>query len=354
MTRRLRAGDWVEVRGSDEILATLDSDSSLDGLPFMPEMLAHCGRRYQVGKRADKTCDTITPARSLRMESAVHLEDLRCDGAAHGGCQAQCLLFWKEAWLKRVDGPAGPGAEADSDESAARSERLVTRTPDVIDEGTQAPEDDGIERFRCQATELQRATTPIAWWEPGQYWRDISSGNVGLGLFVTTIARAAFNFIQRKRGGLPRPSVLPSFRGEKTPVRRLDLQPGELVKIRSKEEIEATLDGRQKNRGLYFDVEMLPFCGKTARVKARIERIVDEKTGRMLRFSSDCIMLEGVVCGGCLSHDRLFCPRAIYPYWREIWLERVDAREDGEARTGQAGDGVAAELPPRPDGGITP
>ena len=37
------------------------------------------------------------------MTNAVHLEGLRCDGAGHDGCQAGCLLFWKESWLKRVD-----------------------------------------------------------------------------------------------------------------------------------------------------------------------------------------------------------------------------------------------------------
>jgi hypothetical protein len=33
------------------------------------------------------------------MTDTVHLSDLRCDGSAHAGCQAGCLLFWKEAWL---------------------------------------------------------------------------------------------------------------------------------------------------------------------------------------------------------------------------------------------------------------
>jgi len=33
---------------------------------------------------------------------AVHLDDLRCDGSAHGDCQASCLLFWHTAWLTPV------------------------------------------------------------------------------------------------------------------------------------------------------------------------------------------------------------------------------------------------------------
>jgi hypothetical protein len=39
----LKAGEWVEVRSREEILATLDERSRLENLPFMPEMLHYCG-----------------------------------------------------------------------------------------------------------------------------------------------------------------------------------------------------------------------------------------------------------------------------------------------------------------------
>ena len=99
-----RAGEWVEVKSADEILATLDAQGSVDGLPFMPEMLRYCGMRFRVFKSAHKTCDTIGGTKIRHMSDAAHLEGLRCDGSSHGGCQAGCLLFWKSAWLKRVDG----------------------------------------------------------------------------------------------------------------------------------------------------------------------------------------------------------------------------------------------------------
>jgi hypothetical protein len=69
-----------------------------------------------------------------------------------------------------------------------------------------------------------------------------------------------------------------------------------------------------------FDPEMLMYCGREARVRQRVEKIVDEKTGRMMYLKNPCIMLEDVVC---TAKYHRFCPRAIYPYWREIWLERV-------------------------------
>src|SRR5713226_8952057 len=55
----LRVGEAVEVRSAEEILATLDEHGCLDSLPFMPEMLQFCNKRFTVYKRADKTCDTI-------------------------------------------------------------------------------------------------------------------------------------------------------------------------------------------------------------------------------------------------------------------------------------------------------
>src|ERR1700745_1228421 len=104
---KLQAGDGVEVRSKAEILSTLDEKACLEGLPFMPEMFGYCGQRFQVYKRAHKTCDTVFPVRGRRVERAVHL-GTRCNGAAHGGCQAACLIFWKEAWLKPVESGGGP------------------------------------------------------------------------------------------------------------------------------------------------------------------------------------------------------------------------------------------------------
>src|ERR1700675_2894438 len=45
---RLRRGDVVEVRSEEEILRTLDPSGKLGALPFMPEMLRFCGKRFRV------------------------------------------------------------------------------------------------------------------------------------------------------------------------------------------------------------------------------------------------------------------------------------------------------------------
>ena len=77
----MRVGDWVEVRSKEEILGTLDRKGRMEGLPFMPQMFQYCGQRFQVFKRAHKTCDWVYTIKSRWLSNGVHL-DLRCDGEA--------------------------------------------------------------------------------------------------------------------------------------------------------------------------------------------------------------------------------------------------------------------------------
>src|SRR3954447_9063859 len=102
-TAKLRKGDVVEVRSAADILATLDDRGERDALPFMPEMVAMCGRRFTVAARAERICDTIAAAGVRAMEDTVVLERATCDGSGHGGCAAACLVYWKEDWLRKVD-----------------------------------------------------------------------------------------------------------------------------------------------------------------------------------------------------------------------------------------------------------
>ena len=46
----------VAVRSPNEILSTLDGNGTLDGVPFMPEMLDWCGKPFRVQRRVEKTC----------------------------------------------------------------------------------------------------------------------------------------------------------------------------------------------------------------------------------------------------------------------------------------------------------
>jgi len=322
----LRVGDVVEVRSAEEILATLDDGGAVDALPFMPEMLRFCGRRLVVGKVATKVCDTMGGTGMRRMRGAVHLDGARCDGSAHGGCQTECLLYWNEAWLRRPGEDGAGGGAADRHPPGP-----ALTVPDLHDRTTRDPAPAGEVRFSCQATELLRAAPePLPLRALDQYVEDVRRGNVGVAATLRALAVGLFNRVQGVAGrALPRRLRFRDglrwgfVRGTltKTPTGRTDLQPGERVRIRSKAEIMRTLDAGLRNRGLGFEEEMARYCGREARVLRRVDRCIDERTGRLLQMKNPCIVLEGVVCEGAYNAN---CPRGIYAFWREIWLERVD------------------------------
>ena len=314
----MRAGDKVELRPPAEILATLDERGSLDGLPFMPEMLGYFGKTFTVDAQVGRACDTISHMGVRRLEATVLLEDLRCDGSAHGGCQAQCRLYWKEAWLRPANGRAASG---DVQQDASFVELANRARANVNGEGS-TPE---APIFRCHATELLRASDPVGWWSVRSLTNELTGGNVGPWRFVKVMTRLVVEELARRlhllskypfrdRHGYEPRTTSPSQEG---------LKPGTLVQIRSRSEIRETLTPEGKTRGLWFDREMLPYCGKTATVKTKVERFIDEGSGRFVELASDCYILDGVVCDSARSEGRWFCPRAIYPWWREAWLQPV-------------------------------
>jgi hypothetical protein len=343
----LRAGELVEVRSQEEILSTLDQSGRLDALPFMPEMLQFCGKRFRVYKRADKTCDNIKEVWTLRrVRDAVHLAGVRCDGRAHGNCDASCLIFWSEAWLKRVDSEFVSATDvssavlAISPSPAPELVQISNCTLESLLGATQRPTVSSPDApaepvYSCQATDLLEFTTHLPWWDFRQYYWDIRSGNLSRGMAIAKGDRllemflgslevlrafiiAVFNKLQGVRKGQEYPHIQGAVSA--TPTGELNLQPGEYVQVKSREEIEATLNRKNKNRGLLFDVEMLRYCGGNYRVLKRVNQLVSERTGKMLQMKSPCIILDGV---SCTSEFHRLCPRAIYSYWREAWLRRV-------------------------------
>jgi hypothetical protein len=250
-------------------------------------------------------------------------------------------MFWKEAWLKpiesgaienfvRVDSFAKDGSGVGCTESTVWSAARLTDPQD------------GLPRYVCQATQLPYATGDLSPWDIRQYIEDYGSGNVTVGQLLKGLIYSAYYHLSQAGIGLGRPlrwlyeklsalwggarfprtsGTIPA--GEPTPAAALGLQPGELVRVKSHEEILRTITVENKNRGMSWDAEMVPYCGGTYRVLKRVSQIVDERTGKMQTMKNPCIILDNVVCQARFSGCRMFCPRSIYPYWREIWLERV-------------------------------
>jgi hypothetical protein len=318
-------GDLVEIRSLDEILQTLDGKGTVDGVPFMPEMAAYCGTRARVFRRVDKLNDWIRATGIKRMHGLVLLGDLRCDGSAHGKCQSNCHLRWRQEWLRPAD------RAGSAEELAKQAPPQQTQLP-ALRAFASRQDDTGAElRYVCQATELTAGGAPMRLFDPRHYARDFLTGNVRLRPLFTGLAITFFIKVQRMCRGALFPSYAVGI-STAQPQDALDLQPGELVRVKPKSLIEPTLNSASRNRGLYFDRDMIRFCGSEHRVKTRVDRVIIEKTGELRLLTNPCIILDGVTATG---EYQGFNPENEYIFWREVWLERVEPSRTPSAARGE-------------------
>lgn len=310
-------GEWVEVKSFAEIAATLDENGTLEGMPFMPEMIDFCGKRFRFARYVAKTCVEQPVGRfimrGLAPEDIALLDDTRCSGADHDGCQRECTIFWKTAWLK----PAGSPQEnlAAHLDNVNAKQNLLARLKTKV----------GPDQYFCQSTELLKLVEDSPMGPKRvlqQCLRDLRSGAVGISEMLPLVFVPLYRKIRDSLFGRP----LLKGNLTKTPVGELNLRPGELVEVKSLEEIRATLDGKGRNRGLVCDIESTVFCGKRFRVRSRLDRMISEPTGQMRKVDAT-VVLEGQ---GCLCARALGgCPRKDFAYWREIWLKRVEQADTG-------------------------
>lgn len=301
----LKPNVLVKVKPLNQILLTLDNEGCLDGLPFMPEMAEYCGKLFRVSLKVEKTCvDNPTMFMAeFRNNDVYFLEDLRCSGVYHDGCQRACRIFWKESWLEKVSDNA---SEIVYDDSTYRNEDLKNKLKTKKTE----------EIYFCQSTQLRDATKPLSAKEKiFKLITDVKIGTYNLiDAFKVLLFPLLRKFVKKIKDQHPRGNLT------KTPDEILNLQPGEVVEVRSFDEIITTLDKRGKNKGLTFDPEMKIFCGKQFKVRNRLEKMILERNGKMIDVRNS-VILEGVTCECYFAFGG--CPRKEFQYWREIWLKRV-------------------------------
>jgi hypothetical protein len=132
---------------------------------------------------------------------------------------------------------------------------------------------------------------------------------------LRTYSNNLINWFSRLAGRSNRPSA-PAISATTA-----SLKAGDLVRVRSREEIEATLNHWRQLKGCSFMPEMWQYCGTTQRVLKPMERFVDERDLRAKKCKG-IILLEGLNCQGTAEFGR--CDRSCFYFWREEWLERID------------------------------
>lgn len=139
----------------------------------------------------------------------------------------------------------------------------------------------------------------------------------------TLVSVWAANLLGLRKKARP-PGVAPERR---TP---LGLQPGDRVRVRSRQEIGRTLDREGTCRGLGYLPEVMDrFNGGTYTVRRRVERFFDERNQKLMKLR-DVVLLDDVFCEPRTDSRSAFagCSRTCFLFWKEDWLDRVvPARE---------------------------
>ncbi|NJC98094.1 MAG: hypothetical protein C3F07_16030 [Anaerolineales bacterium] len=103
---------------------------------------------------------------------------------------------------------------------------------------------------------------------------------------------------------------------------QVEFSAGELVKVRSWDEIQSTLDPFKELKGCAFLPDMKQYCGTTQRVLQVMERFLDERDYKVKKVHG-IVLLENVICRGTPAFGR--CDRNCHLFWRAEWLEKVVA-----------------------------
>ena len=254
----------------------------------------------------------------------------------HGGCQAACLLFWKEAWLERVE-------SEDERRRPARARRRAgpAAARPCSPATTVAARSNGAAVYRCQATEIPSASSPLRLRELDQYAGDVR--NWGLGKIVRGLVIEVFNLWQRfsrrqlprrpadrRRASVPVPQRHAAGEegqdavGEARPAPRRPRPGQEQGGDRGHPRSRANTTAASASTPRWSATAV----GRPASAAASTASSTSTR-GEMIEINSDCIILEGVVC---TSDYHRFCPRGIYSVLARD-LARASRRPDRERRS---------------------
>lgn len=132
--------------------------------------------------------------------------------------------------------------------------------------------------------------------------------------YVKKWLKEAYYVSMRWRGGSSVQMAAKDF----APV--IPLKMGDLVRVRSREEIISTLDPFKELKGCAFLAEMYQYCDTQQRVLKSMQHFMDERDYKLKKVHG-VILLENVICNGTPTFGA--CDRCCFLFWREEWLERI-------------------------------
>ena len=103
----------------------------------------------------------------------------------------------------------------------------------------------------------------------------------------------------------------------------IELIAGDIVHIKSKDEIKSLLDEKNASGGCVFTPEMYKYCGQQFRVHKRVDYFYDEVKAKMCKCKN-LYLLEGAFCSGERRAFPNNCDRNCFLFWHSSWLIKVN------------------------------
>ena len=163
--------------------------------------------------------------------------------------------------------------------------------------------------MKCQLTDIREVIIENSWID------ELFQSRIRL-LWAT---KSGLHFLKNRasRGVILKGKEMP---GIDPPV---NFGPGDIVTVRSEEEIRSLLDHWNGHKGCIFTPEMFERCGKSYRVLTNVEYFYDEVKQKMCKCK-DIYLLEGAVCSGRRRAFSLPCDRNCFQFWHASWLVKSD------------------------------
>lgn len=98
------------------------------------------------------------------------------------------------------------------------------------------------------------------------------------------------------------------------------LAAGDVVRVKSREEIDSTLDAWKECKGCAFLPYMYEYCDTTQTVLIPMQRFLDERDYKVKKCKG-IVLLTDVYCTGTPVFGR--CDRRCLLFWRVEWLEKI-------------------------------
>jgi hypothetical protein len=109
----------------------------------------------------------------------------------------------------------------------------------------------------------------------------------------------------------------------------MELIAGDIVCVRSMDEIKSILNEKDASDGCVFTPEMYRHCGQQFKVHKRVNYFYDEVKAKICKCKN-LYLLEGAFCSG---ERRAFpdnCDRNCFLFWHSSWLVKVDEKAFSE------------------------